>query len=197
MRLFTYPPYLWLITGDENYNAGHIMTIDLMNYDQLTQDAMRAVVKRALEHVVEHGLPGDHHFYVSFDTNFPGVVISESIYEQYPDEMTIVIQHQFWGLEVKDGMLRIELSFNNVPEKLEIPLMSIIGFFDPHVQFGIQFEIPEEILEAIEELEKQDSDDDAEAKTDEGKTDEKADTDDKANKGAQVVSLDAFRKKTD
>ncbi|MBL1419843.1 MAG: hypothetical protein COC24_004965 [Alphaproteobacteria bacterium] len=177
------------------------MTIDLMNYDQLTQDAMRSVVKRALEHVVEHGLPGDHHFYVSFDTNFPGVVISESIYEQYPDEMTIVIQHQFWGLEVKDGMLRIELSFNNVPEKLEIPLMSIIGFFDPHVQFGIQFEIPEEILEAIEELETQaaEEDEDTEAKTDEAKTDdgETANADDKTDKSGQVVSLDAFRKKTD
>ncbi|PCI88016.1 MAG: hypothetical protein COB24_04590 [Hyphomicrobiales bacterium] len=176
------------------------MTIDLMNYDQLTQDAMRSVVKRALEHVVEHGLPGDHHFYVSFDTNFPGVVISESIYEQYPDEMTIVIQHQFWGLEVKDGMLRIELSFNNVPEKLEIPLMSIIGFFDPHVQFGIQFEIPEEILEAIEELETQGAEEDTEAKTDEAKADDEGETtdaDDKTDKSGQVVSLDAFRKKTD
>uniref|UniRef100_A0A2A4YPP0 Stringent starvation protein B n=1 Tax=OCS116 cluster bacterium TaxID=2030921 RepID=A0A2A4YPP0_9PROT len=171
------------------------MTIDLMNYDQLTQDAMRSVVKRALEHVVEHGLPGDHHFYVSFDTNFPGVVISETIYEQYPDEMTIVIQHQFWGLEVKDGVLRIELSFNNVPEKLEIPLMAIIGFFDPHVQFGIQFEIPEEILEAIEVLETEKAEDKekTETKTDDDNTDD----DDKADKGAQVVSLDAFRKKTD
>uniref|UniRef100_A0A2A4YS03 Stringent starvation protein B n=1 Tax=OCS116 cluster bacterium TaxID=2030921 RepID=A0A2A4YS03_9PROT len=174
------------------------MTIDLMNYDQLTQDAMRSVVKRALEHVVEHGLPGDHHFYVSFDTNFPGVVISETIYEQYPDEMTIVIQHQFWGLEVKDGVLRIELSFNNVPEKLEIPLMAIIGFFDPHVQFGIQFEIPEEILEAIEVLETEKAEDKekTETKTDDDKTDN-TDDDDKADKGAQVVSLDAFRKKTD
>lgn len=168
------------------------MTIDLMNYDQLTQDAMRSVVKRALEHVVEHGLPGDHHFYVSFDTNFPGVVISESVYEQYPDEMTIVIQHQFWGLEVKDGVLRIELSFNNIPEKLEIPLMSIIGFFDPHVQFGIQFEIPEEILEAIEVLETEaNSDDDDEPEDNASPEENNVEPD----ASAQVVSLDAFRKK--
>ena len=139
------------------------MTIDLMNYDQLTQDDMRKVVKSALEHVAEHGLPGEHHFYVSFDTNFPGVKISESVYEQYPEEMTIVIQHQFWGMEVKDGMLRIELSFNNIPEKLEVPLMSIIGFFDPHVQFGIQFEIPEEILEAIETAEAKEAEEAEEA----------------------------------
>ncbi|NRA87335.1 MAG: hypothetical protein HRU28_08065 [Rhizobiales bacterium] len=188
------------------------MAIDLMNYEQLTQDAMRTVVKRALEHVVEHGLPGDHHFYVSFDTNFPGVAISDSVYEQYPEEMTIVIQHQFWGLEVKDGILRIELSFNNVPEKLEIPLMAIIGFFDPHVQFGIQFEIPEEILEAIETMEKEeaakdetdadnikkinmDSVEDEKPKAVKDTT--KTDKSDEENKGAQVVSLDAFRKKTD
>ncbi|MGL1920517.1 MAG: ClpXP protease specificity-enhancing factor SspB [Hyphomicrobiales bacterium] len=168
------------------------MTIDLMNYEQLTQDAMRSVVKRALEHVVEHGLPGDHHFYVSFDTNFPGVVISESVYEQYPDEMTIVIQHQFWGLEVKDGVLRIELSFNNVPEKLEIPLMAIIGFFDPHVQFGVQFEIPEEILEAIETMEKEEADATTDEETSDDATDDQAE---KADSSAQVVSLDAFRKK--
>lgn len=179
------------------------MTIDLMNYDQLIQDANRTVVKRALEHVVEHGLPGDHHFYVSFDTNFPGVVISESVYEQYPDEMTIVIQHQFWGLEVKDGVLRIELSFNNIPEKLEIPLMSIIGFFDPHVQFGIQFEIPEEILEAIEVLESGQTEEAATAKPTaipetKDKAEDKDDTEKtEADASAQVVSLDAFRKKTD
>ncbi len=166
------------------------MTIDLMNYEQLTQDAMRNVVKRALEHVVENGLPGDHHFYVSFDTNFPGVTISKTIYEQYPEEMTIVIQHQFWGLEVKDGMLRIELSFNNIPEKLEIPLMAIIGFFDPHVQFGIQFEIPTEIIEAIETLEK-------DAEQESNKTAEDSTEKNNDEQGAQVVSLDAFRKKTD
>lgn len=175
-----------------------MMTIDLMNYEQLTQDAMRGVVKRALEHVVKHGLPGDHHFYVSFDTNFPGVVISETIYEQYPDEMTIVIQHQFWGLEVKDGMLRIELSFNNIPEKLEIPLLSIIGFFDPHVQFGVQFEIPEEILEAIEVLETEEAENDiAEAviEATDAKADDKDSAQDEPDTSAQVVSLDAFRKK--
>lgn len=177
------------------------MTIDLMNYDQLTQDAMRKVVKSALEHVAEHGLPGEHHFYVSFDTNFPGVKISESVYEQYPEEMTIVIQHQFWGMEVKDGMLRIELSFNNIPEKLEVPLMSIIGFFDPHVQFGIQFEIPEEILEAIETAEAEEKSeaenkkDDAASNTATADSSTSEKTDD--SEGAQVVSLDAFRKKTD
>ncbi len=174
------------------------MTIDLMNYEQLTQDAMRNVVKRALEHVVEHGLPGEHHFYVSFDTNFPGVSISEAIYEQYPEEMTIVIQHQFWGLEVTDDILRIELSFNNVPEKLEIPLMSLTGFFDPHVQFGVQFEIPEEIIAAIETLEKAEAEADVDAKA-EDKSDagDVASPSDAEDQGAQVVSLDAFRKKTD
>jgi hypothetical protein len=117
------------------------MSVDHIRYDLLTQQALRAVVRRVLSDVAKVGaLPGEHHFYVTFDTRAPGVKLSARMREQYPDEMTIVLQHQFWDLAVSDAQFEVALSFNGVSEKLQVPFEAIKGFFDPSVQFGLQFE---------------------------------------------------------
>jgi len=117
------------------------MSVDHIRYDLLTQQALRAVVRRVLADVAKVGsLPGEHHFYVTFDTRAPGVRLSARMREQYPEEMTIVLQHQFWDLAVSDTQFEVALSFNGVSEKLLVPFEAIKGFFDPSVQFGLQFE---------------------------------------------------------
>jgi hypothetical protein len=117
------------------------MSVDHIRYDLLTQQALRAVVRRVLADVAKVGaLPGEHHFYVTFDTRAPGVRLSARMREQYPEEMTIVLQHQFWDLAVTDTQFEVALSFNGVSEKLLVPFEAIKGFFDPSVQFGLQFE---------------------------------------------------------
>ena len=117
------------------------MSVDHIRYDLLTQQALRAVVRRVLSDVAKVGaLPGEHHFYVTFDTRAPGVKLSSRMREQYPEEMTIVLQHQFWDLAVSDSHFEVALSFNGVSEKLHVPFEAIKGFFDPSVQFGLQFE---------------------------------------------------------
>jgi hypothetical protein len=127
------------------------MSVDHIRYDLLTQQALRAVVRRVLADVAKVGsLPGEHHFYVTFDTRAPGVRLSARMREQYPEEMTIVLQHQFWDLSVTDTHLEVALSFNGVSEKLTVPLDAIKGFFDPSVQFGLQFETQSEPAKAAE-----------------------------------------------
>jgi uncharacterized protein len=117
------------------------MSVDHIRYDLLTQQALRAVVRRVLADVAKVGaLPGEHHFYVTFDTRAPGVKLSSRLREQYPEEMTIVLQHQFWDLTVTESYLDVGLSFNGITERLHVPLDAIKGFFDPSVQFGLQFE---------------------------------------------------------
>jgi hypothetical protein len=116
------------------------MTQDLIRYDVLVQDALRGVVKKIIGEVVKTGLPGQHHFYVTFDTHHPGVRMSTRLRQRYPDEMTVVLQHQFWDLNVSDVAFEVGLSFSGIPERLYVPLNSIKGFFDPSVQFGLQFE---------------------------------------------------------
>ena len=113
---------------------------DLIRYDILAQEALRGVVKKVLQEVSRTGLPGDHHFYITFDTQYAGVRMSSRMRDKYPEEMTIVIQHQFWDLETNEQGFSIGLSFDNVPEALSIPFAAIRGFFDPSVQFGLQFE---------------------------------------------------------
>ena len=115
------------------------MPEDMMRYDLLAQEALRGVVRAALKRVKRQGFPGGHHFYIAFNTNFPGVEISERLHKKYDQEMTIVLQHQFWNLTVLDDQFSVELSFNDIPEKLVIPFAAIKGFFDPAVQFGLQF----------------------------------------------------------
>jgi uncharacterized protein len=113
---------------------------DQIRYDLLTQQALRGVVRTVLADTAKKGLPGDHHFYISFDTRADGVHMSDRLRAQYPDEMTIILQHQFWDLKVGDDEFEVGLSFGGVPEKLTVPYAAINGFFDPSVQFGLQFE---------------------------------------------------------
>ncbi len=113
---------------------------DQIRYDLLTQQALRAVVRNVLSDTAKKGLPGDHHFYISFDTRADGVRLSDRLRAQYPDEMTIILQHQFWDLKVTDDDFEVGLSFGGIPEKLAVPYEAINGFFDPSVQFGLQFE---------------------------------------------------------
>jgi hypothetical protein len=113
---------------------------DHIRYDLLTQKALRGVVRDVLAEAARKGLPGEHHFFVSFDTRAEGVRLSERMRAQYPEEMTIVLQHQFWDLTVDEQGFSVGLSFGGVPEKLAVPFAAIKGFFDPSVQFGLQFE---------------------------------------------------------
>ena len=113
---------------------------DHIRYDLLTQQALRSVVRDVLAEAAKKGLPGDHHFYISFGTHADGVRISDRLRAQYPEEMTIILQHQFWDLTVTDTGFEVGLSFGGIPEKLLVPFEAITGFFDPSVQFGLQFE---------------------------------------------------------
>lgn len=113
---------------------------DHIRYDLLTQQALRSVVRSVLVDAAKNGLPGDHHFYIAFDTNAEGVVMPERLRAQYPEQMTVILQHQFWDLRVTDDAFEVGLSFGGVPTKLTVPFEAIKGFFDPSVQFGLQFE---------------------------------------------------------
>ena len=112
---------------------------DTIDYPGLIDSAMRNVVKEALIHVDKFGLPGEHHFFVSFQTNFPGVSISPQLKARYPEEITIVVQHQFWDLKITDKQFSLMLSFNNIPEKLVVPFDALTAFADPSIKFGLQF----------------------------------------------------------
>ena len=178
---------------------------DLIRYDILAQEALRGVVKKVLQEVARTGLPGDHHFYITFDTQYSGVRMSSRMRDKYPEEMTIVVQHQFWDLETTDHGFSIGLSFDNVPEALSIPFAAVRGFFDPSVQFGLQFEAVEDDGEAGDTLRDEEgnalpSPPEHERLTDEtasdGDGDGDGDTDEAQEEtSAEVVSLDAFRKK--
>jgi hypothetical protein len=204
------------------------MSKDLIRYDLLVQDALKGVVRKVLGDAVKDGLPGDHHFYVSFRTDFPGVRISPRLREKYPEDMTIVLQHQFWDLALTENSLEVGLSFSGVPERLFIPFDAVTGFFDPSVQFGLKFEIQDKDADSGKgqdekpakgatgpvELQKKPSvpvtrtapklpskqakpageSDRPSAKTDKGQKPGKDKADDAAS--AEVVSLDAFRKKS-
>jgi len=159
---------------------------DTLRYDRMVESALRGVVREAIEEVIQEGeLPGDHHFYITFMTDYAGVKIPAYLRDRYPGEMTIVLQYQFYDLEVDDIKMGVTLSFNNVPERLEIPLSAITIFADPSVNFALQF---------------QPMNDDADDFPDGGDDDDKpTGTDDKKGGGeaktGEVVSLDKFRKK--
>ena len=120
------------------------MPVDLIRYDLLTQDALRGVLRKVLTDVAARGLPGDHHFFISFDTRADGVKMSDRLRAKYPEELTIVLQHQFWDLTVGEENFDVGVSFNGIPERLTVPFAAIKGFFDPSVQFGLQFELATE-----------------------------------------------------
>ena len=160
------------------------MPEDLMRYDLLAQQALRGVVREALNIAATTGLPGEHHFYIAFNTKYPGVEISERLAQRYPREMTIVLQHQYWNLKVHDDRFEAELSFDNIPEKLVIPFDAVKGFLDPAVQFGLQFEsVP--VKSKLKEVP-------AAAAPDAAAPDSEAAP---AADSPKIVSLDSFRKK--
>ncbi|BAU91558.1 hypothetical protein MPPM_2953 [Methylorubrum populi] len=119
------------------------MAEDLIRYDLLVQDALRGVVRKVLTDAARDGLSGEHHFYISFRTEAPGVRMSQRLREKYPQDMTIVLQHQFWDLGVTEHSFEVGLSFSGVPERLLIPFDALSGFFDPSVQFGLKFDLNE------------------------------------------------------
>lgn len=127
-----------------------LMSVDHIRYDLLAQEALRSVVRRVLMDVAKGGLPGEHHFYISFDTRAPGVRLSQRMLEKYPEEMTIVLQHQFWDLIVSDTAFEVGLSFGGIPERLVVPFSALKGFFDPSVKFGLQFELAAQDGETVE-----------------------------------------------
>ncbi len=177
------------------------MADDHIRYDILTQEALRGVMRKVLAEVARTGLPGNHHFFITFLTNAPGVRISTRLRERYPEQMTIVIQFQYWDLKVSDTGFEIGLSFSDVPEKLEIPFSAVRGFYDPSVNFEVEFDVRSEspIPAAAEETESGPVAIPTEKKPESKKAADTAKTAaaaaDASGKGADVVSLDAFRKK--
>ncbi len=166
------------------------MATDHIRYDVLARDALRGVLRRVLADAAEHGLPGDHHFFITFLSTAPGVKLSPRLLAQYPEEMTIILQHQFWDLVVSDDRFEVGLSFGGIPERLEIPFSAIKSFFDPSVQFGLQFETSDATAEpaAAESATPPATSLPPAAQAPEA---EPA----KSTEGAEVVRLDRFRKK--
>jgi uncharacterized protein len=122
------------------------MPTDLIRYDLLVQDALRSVVRRVLSDAARNGLPGEHHFNISFKTHAAGVVLPAAIRQKYPDEMTIILQHEFWDLAVDADGFEVNLNFSRKPERLKIPFDAIVGFSDPSVPFGFKLEPREQAV---------------------------------------------------
>ena len=150
-----------------------------INYGQMMQQAMQGLLKSILERVANEGLPGDHHFFITFDTRHPGVDMSAWLKEEYPEEITIVMQEWFDGLAVMSDRFTVTLNFNDTAEPMVIPFDAIRTFVDPSVEFGLRFDAQDKV-EDFEDLPDFDDEDD----------------DDEPHKDADVVSLDAFRKPT-
>jgi hypothetical protein len=175
------------------------MAEDLIRYDVLAQEALRGLVKKVLSEVAQAGLPGEHHFFVTFNTRYPGVRISSRLAAEYPGEMTVVLQHQFWDLAVSESAFEVGLSFKGVPEKLHVPLRAITSFVDPHASFALKFDTAAEASAAAE------GDAPAEAETPARPPAEAGRKPARKKPAAKpaptepgdgaVVSLDAFRKK--
>ena len=189
-------------------------TVTTLNYERMVEDALRGVLRQALKITKSQGLPGSHHFYVTFDTTFPGVRVADVLHAMHPKEMTIVLQHQFWDLSVEEESFDITLSFNGVNQPLHVPFAAVTAFADPHAKFGLQFQLEFEDEDASYMDENGcDEDDDFDMPpidnamvTQKLKTSRRgrADTNKSGSKDAtssdeegsgKVVTLDAFRKK--
>jgi uncharacterized protein len=155
---------------------------DLLRYDKMVEAALRGVVREALARAAASGLPGSHHFYITFKTHFPGLTIADSLVSQYPEEMTVVLEHQFWDLEVEEDHFAVTLSFQGKPERLVIPFEAVTAFTDPSVKFGLQFQ-PGDGAAPPSPSSPKPSEDKKKAERD------------KAPKTGEVVALDSFRKK--
>ncbi|OYX56813.1 MAG: stringent starvation protein B [Brevundimonas subvibrioides] len=154
--------------------------VDEMQYEKLAQDALRGVIRSALERAASpSGIPGGHHFYITFKTRGPGVSVPPDVIAKYPDEMTVVLQHQYWDLAVEYDLFSVMLKFGGMPKVLTVPYTAVTRFYDPSVQFLLQFEAPEPVPEPVAELP---------APT-------RTDTSPSGDDGPKVVSLDQFRKK--
>jgi len=181
------------------------MSDQTIDYPKLVEHALRHVVRDTLMLVAEHGLPGRHNIYITFLTDHPGVSLSEELKARYPSEMTIVLQHEFWGLEVGDDGFCVTLSFNNVSQNIEIPFEAITVFADPSVEFGLQFN-----LTTQGQLDEEEEDDDEDRDVDEPEGEvttmpqpevgnepvAKTTKTGKEGDSAEVVTLDQFRKKS-
>lgn len=171
-----------------------------MGYNLMVEDAMRSVVRRALNMASETALPGDHHFYITFRTDLENVILPAHLHARYPREMTIVLQHQFWNLDVSEELIEVDLSFNQRRERLRIPMDALITFADPSVNFAVQFS---NATSALEDDEAEEAGQTADANSDSngagmnGDVGAVADSDSDAEVigDGNVVALDAFRKK--
>lgn len=164
------------------------MTEDLLRYDQIVERALRGVVRTALEQIADFGLPGNHSLYITLRTDHAGVVMSDVLRAEHPEEMTIVIENQFWDLEVAEDIFSVTLSFHKKRERLVIPFVAVSAFADPTVQFGLKFE-----AEGGNGQEAEDQQGEAQASSGTGEgADDQAEHKDSSDK---VVALDAFRKK--
>jgi hypothetical protein len=180
------------------------MAEDHIRYDILAQEALRGVMRKVLAEVARTGLPGNHHFFITFLTGAPGVRISPRLREKYPEQMTIVIQFQYWDLKVSDTGFEVGLSFSDVPERLEIPFSAVRGFYDPSVNFELEFDVKTEAPVSEEKPAKPQAEvakapapakkSDAKKKPAEAAKEPPAAAP-SAAKSAEVVSLDSFRKK--
>lgn len=169
------------------------MAEDHIRYDILAQEAMRTgVVRKVLSEVARTGLPGEHHFFISFVTNAPGVRMSQRLLDEFDKEMTIVLQNQFWDLKVNDTGFEVGLSFHGISETLVIPFAAIKGFFDPSVQFGLQFEVatPTPRPAAVSAIDPAQDKPDTPSAPDDATEQQPA-----SDAGEKVISLDSFRKK--
>jgi len=156
---------------------------DLMRYDLLAQEALRGVVRAAIVRAAEDGLPGSHHFYITFRTRYPGADVDEQLLEKYPEEITIVLEHQFWDLASMDDAFEVTLSFGGAPKYIKVPYAAVTSFHDPAVGFGLKFDMgdPEAML--------------ATTPAPLSATGTDADNQETAAAAGEVVSLDAFRRK--
>lgn len=177
---------------EQNIKNSDDMTKDAIEYSGMIDDAMRGVVRDVLKKVSKTGLPDDHHFYISFSTQHPDVKISDQLKERYPNEITIVLQHQFWDFKVEEKRFTVTLSFGGVPEKLVVPYVALTAFADPSVKFGLQFqgeEMDEDTesvnIDLLQDLTAEDIED-LEAMEEQDDVDE----------SAEIISLDSFRNNT-
>ncbi|MFA4951488.1 SspB family protein [Brevundimonas sp.] len=155
--------------------------VDEMHYDALAQDALRGVIRLALERAaMPEGIPGAHHFYITFKTRAAGVSVPPDVLAKYPEEMTVVLQHQYWDLTVEPTRFSVMLKFGGMPKVLSMPYTAVTRFYDPSVQFLLQFEEPVTVDEIVQEIEAAEP----------AKSPAPSDDD-----GPKVVSLDQFRKK--
>ena len=171
------------------------MATDHIRYDVLARDALRGVLRRVLSDAAAHGLPGEHHFFITFLSSAEGVKLSPRLLAQYPEEMTIILQHQFWDLVVTEDRFEVGLSFGGIPERLVVPFSAIKSFFDPSVQFGLTFEPSEATAEAAATNPPAAPATVSLPTPASAQIEDNAESEQKPSEGAEVVRLDRFRKK--